>query len=258
MKALIPLLLITCYLQAQVVARVKYMSSTPLNITIEGVDMERLKDRIPSSRDVDKVLLVSENEYIFMNDEEANAKRMAERQAAMGDRGGDGRGMRMMMFGGGNDERLYVDKEKGIRVDKQVFMSREFLIEEDLPEYKWKITGEMKEINGLVCQKAQLVDTTEVVAWFCPTLPMDAGPAGYYGLPGLILELYVGRFNTLITATSVETDLEEEIMIEIPDRGKKISREEFEQIRKEKIEEMRQNYGGSPGRGNIIIRMDGN
>jgi len=31
--------------------------------------------------------------------------------------------------------------------------------------------------------------TIEVVAWFAPEIPYNYGPLGYYGLPGLILEL---------------------------------------------------------------------
>lgn len=71
-------------------------------------------------------------------------------------------------------------------------------------KYKWKITDETKIINGYKVKKAitgsiELDKSSDyyygnVVAWFCPDLPIPSGPARYYGLPGLILELTYESF----------------------------------------------------------------
>ena len=68
-------------------------------------------------------------------------------------------------------------------------------LEEDL---NWQITNETKNIAGYQVVKATTkrnrgtqVETAE--AWFTPHLNYAFGPLGYDGLPGLILELTVGK-----------------------------------------------------------------
>jgi len=64
----------------------------------------------------------------------------------------------------------------------------------------WKITDEEKEINGYKVRKAVtdsyfLLDDPlddfygKAIAWFTTDIPIPVGPARYYGLPGLIVEL---------------------------------------------------------------------
>ncbi|MDY6025545.1 GLPGLI family protein [Bergeyella zoohelcum] len=66
-------------------------------------------------------------------------------------------------------------------------------------DIKWEITDEEKVINGYKVKKA-ITKSFEIeegedyylgnaVAWFAPDIPYSTGPARYYGLPGLILEL---------------------------------------------------------------------
>ncbi|HEX7692151.1 MAG TPA: GLPGLI family protein [Sediminibacterium sp.] len=66
-----------------------------------------------------------------------------------------------------------------------------YLIEEPVPEIKWEITGETKDIQGYACQKATcLFRGRNYEAWFCAALPYNNGPWKLGGLPGLILEAY--------------------------------------------------------------------
>lgn len=70
---------------------------------------------------------------------------------------------------------------------------------------QWKVhPEEQKYIGDYKCIKATTVDTianpkgvftSNVVAWFSPELPGHYGPAGYFGLPGLILELQNGKIS---------------------------------------------------------------
>jgi len=64
----------------------------------------------------------------------------------------------------------------------------------------WEITDEEKEINGYKVRKAVtdsyfLLDDPlddfygKAIAWFTTEIPIPVGPARYYGLPGLIVEL---------------------------------------------------------------------
>lgn len=58
---------------------------------------------------------------------------------------------------------------------------------------EWKILPDLKEINGLKCQKATLffqsINKIGFTAWFCPEIPTEYNPAGIRDLPGLVIEV---------------------------------------------------------------------
>ena len=60
----------------------------------------------------------------------------------------------------------------------------------------WQLENESKEIEGYQCFKASItilntrtLENDIVEAWYTTDIPVPYGPAGYGGLPGLILEL---------------------------------------------------------------------
>ena len=57
--------------------------------------------------------------------------------------------------------------------------------------YKWDIlSGQSKVIGNKICKLAKVKKgKAELLVWFCPDLPIPAGPGKYFGLPGLILEV---------------------------------------------------------------------
>ena len=79
-----------------------------------------------------------------------------------------------------------------------------------------------------------------VTAWFTPEIPVKTGPADYYGLPGLILELNAGR--TTMLCTEIAINPEESVSIAVPSKGKKVSRDEYNKIIKQKSEELRERF----------------
>ena len=57
-----------------------------------------------------------------------------------------------------------------------------------MPNFKWQILSESKEILGYKCQKAQgEFRGRKYIAWFAPSIPISDGPWKFCGLPGLIL-----------------------------------------------------------------------
>lgn len=86
-----------------------------------------------------------------------------------------------------------------------------------------------------------------VTAWYTPQIPVANGPGEYAGLPGLILELNVYR-HTILCSKIVLNPKESE-KIEPPTKGKEVTREEYNKIVKEKMDEMRENFRGRGGRG---------
>ncbi|WP_343674153.1 GLPGLI family protein [Chitinophaga sp.] len=66
-----------------------------------------------------------------------------------------------------------------------------YLIESSMPAMDWKITSDTATFSGLKCQKAMAgYKGRTYTAWFCPDLPIHAGPWKLNGLPGVIVEAY--------------------------------------------------------------------
>ncbi|MGC1472532.1 MAG: GLPGLI family protein [Psychroserpens sp.] len=84
-----------------------------------------------------------------------------------------------------------------------------------------------------------------VTAWYAPQIPVSNGPGEYQGLPGLILEVTADR--TVMLCTKITMNPQEKEPIERPKKGEVVTREAYNTIMKEKIQEMRDMYGGRGG-----------
>lgn len=63
--------------------------------------------------------------------------------------------------------------------------------QENLPAFNWKLVNEQKKIWNYTCQKALCEFRGRLYeAWFTNEIPINDGPWKFYGLPGLILEVY--------------------------------------------------------------------
>jgi GLPGLI family protein len=141
--------------------------------------------------------------------------------------------------------------------EQKEFMTRMFLIDSDIPESKWKITGEQKMILDFPCMEATRTDTSGVItrAWFTPSIPVRSGPAKYHNLPGLILEVDINNSERTITAKSVSLDPPEKSLLKKPRDGKKVTREEYDKIVAEKMKEMGVEGGEGEVRSSVVIRI---
>ena len=108
-----------------------------------------------------------------------------------------------------------------------------FLVEDKIPKRKWKILTEIKEVAGYLCMKAETQDTIKgqtIHAWFTDAIPSSAGPEGYDGLPGMILELDINDGDAVITATDVDlTTPVDKLPIPKKLKGKKVDMAEMNQ-----------------------------
>lgn len=143
------------------------------------------------------------------------------------------------MFGGKstyftnlNDRQLYEQKE---------FLDKKFLIKTSYDDLNWSLTNESKEISGFQCYKAVSYrevttgpDTenknVEILAWYCPEIPVNFGPFEAVGLPGLVLEF--SSTNHSYVASKI--NLGEDVTVEVLDIQKSISQNEFDEILKKK------------------------
>jgi GLPGLI family protein len=81
-----------------------------------------------------------------------------------------------------------------------------YLIEDSIPQYEWKITGEYREIAGYNCRKATtiLYDSMYVIAFYTEEIPVSSGPESFSGLPGMILGVVIPMIHYTFFAISVE------------------------------------------------------
>lgn len=136
--------------------------------------------------------------------------------------------------GGGSDKDIiYKDFKNNKFLRQAEFMSRTFLIEDKLEKNDWQISDETQKIGKYTCQKATLTGGEEnITAWFTVEIPSNDGPRNYYGLPGLILKV---KTKSLTIEAKNITILKEKIELKKPTKGKKVTAEEFEKIKTDKI-----------------------
>ena len=170
----------------------------------------------------------------------------------------------------------YLNPGENKFLEETEIFGKKFLIEDELPTYNWKITSESKKIGEYTAIKAEyqrisermslslsdseqttetVSDTTMITAWYTPQIPVSQGPANTWGLPGLILELKQGQMSYL--CTRVELNPSNPIKIEMPEKGKKVTRAEADAIRDEKLQEMMKKYDTGEGGSTRVIRIGG-
>jgi GLPGLI family protein len=133
-------------------------------------------------------------------------------------------------------------------VDELDFMSmRRRNREEDTKKEEEKIEGgapadSTKSKTTVAFDNLEVPKFVEITAWYTPQIPVSTGPGEYHGLPGLILEVTAGR--TVMLCTKLIMNPQDRAEIIRPDKGKIVNRKEYNDIVKEKIQEMREMYGG--------------
>jgi GLPGLI family protein len=174
----------------------------------------------------------------------------------------------------------YKNVRNNSQIQNQEFYGKQFLVKDQLQPIEWKMGDETKQIGSYMCFKAtasiptndltwysfsweklrntenedsKIDDTieteqpmTEVEAWYTPQVPVGHGPSEYWGLPGLILEVSAG--DTTMLCSKLIINPESKIKIEAPEKGKVVTKNEYQKIISSKMQEFRDNRMGR-GRG---------
>ncbi len=272
MKKLITLSLLLCTLvafsQKKFEGKATYMSKTTVDMSRFGQMSEQQKKqmmaRMKSFLEKTYTLSFNQSESSFKEDVKLDAPGTS--RPRWGGTSGQGSTYKNL-------------KEKKMIEDTEQFGKR-FRVVEDMELPEWQMTGETKQIGQYTAYKATMVkidksidwgsmfrrgrrggnetkkDSTKtkekkkeskeegrtliVTAWYTPQIPVSAGPADYWGLPGLILELNAGR--TTMLCTEIVINPEEAIEIKKPNKGEEITRADFNKTMKQKAEEMRERF----------------
>ncbi|MCT4700049.1 GLPGLI family protein [Tenacibaculum haliotis] len=132
---------------------------------------------------------------------------------------------------GGSDAIFYNEKGKTIKSVNEY--DEDFLVTY-VPK-QWQITQEYKKIGGYVCYKA--ISKNNRVVWFTPNIPLSFGPKDLNGLPGLILEVEIGKIS--IVASEIVFKEISDKRIKKPTKGMPITEKEYSK----KLREIAKNIG---------------
>jgi GLPGLI family protein len=247
--------------------RAFYMSKVNVNMDfMKNMPPDRaaaVKARMKTATEKNYILEFNSNESFFEEEERL-------------DPNGSGGGFNWMQFVTGPEGgSIYKDLQSKTYINKKELFGKVFLVKDSIPESKWVLTGETRKIGIYNAYKATITKeveervmsfgnrsrstetppnpperkTRDVVmsAWFTPEIPVSTGPSMYGGLPGLILEINDDR--TTMLCTKVILNPKDKIKVKAPAKGKEVTSTEFEQIAKDKAEEMRNMYRGRRGSG---------
>jgi GLPGLI family protein len=214
---------------------------TKINMHAELPDdenSEMIKQMIPEFQKMENTLLYTDAESFYTN-AESDAEETIEEE--------DGN-VQIKIEMSAPEEKIYTDIANGIIVEQRDLMGKAFLIRDTLRATDWRVTDEQQVHSGLVCQKAELIKEQDtIIAWFTSEIPVSTGPAGFAGLPGLIVHVSMNKGNFQITATDIDKREIGKKEIKVPTKGKEITSEEFEVLERKKMQEMQEQYGGEGG-----------
>jgi GLPGLI family protein len=129
----------------------------------------------------------------------------------------------------GGDDIYYKNTKTGEYFKENSTFGELLLIE--IETKKWKITQESKKIGNYICYKAIDIASTnrkmKLVVWFTPEIPVSFGPLKYNGLPGLVILVEMSK--RTISVSEIILNPKDEIIINKPTKGKKITAEEARQ-----------------------------
>ena len=107
-------------------------------------------------------------------------------------------------------------------------------------------TQNKSEKTKSITEDIEIPKTINVIAWYTPQIPISQGPGEFWGLPGLILE--VNADLTTILCSKITLNPQDKIKIKAPEKGRIISRDDYNSTVKQKMIEMREMYRGRGGR----------
>ena len=245
------------FAQKEFQGKAYYESKTTLDMSNMGRpgmsedQKTQMADRMKSMLEKTYVLTFNKTESIY-KEEKVDAP----------SQGGGRFGAMMGNFNGGPQ---YKNVKNQLLLQEKDLFGKQFLIKDSLPKLDWKMASETKKIGQYTCFKASLTKTVDAVpfggfgrqpvdtekeaapikeiqieAWYTMEIPVNQGPDDYWGLPGLILEITADR--TTILCSKIVLNPEEKDVIEVPSKGKEITKEAYNAIQKKKMDEMRENF----------------
>lgn len=216
---------------------------------------ESILAMFPKEVKKNKQLIFNETESLFEN---SIAKKSNEEDEPQENNGVT---IKMNFIGGGDGEKekTYINHLQNKKVESKSFFGKDFLVINDsINKVQWKPTGKQKIMLNYPCYEAITMANVNgkqdtVTAWYTPAISTQAGPMGYFGLPGMILQLQLGP-NLSFTATEIIEKQVSKNELQKPTNGKQVTAAEFKVIQDEKLKEM----GMEKGKPKVIFHSSTN
>ncbi|MFC2120827.1 GLPGLI family protein [Bacteroidota bacterium] len=221
---------------------VVYEEITKLDIKLDG-DNAQFADMLPKENKNKMVLLFNEDASLYKSEKVESDQQEAINMS----------GISMKIYTSEPQNIMYYDFKKEIQIEQKEFLTRVFLIQDDLKKIEWKMTGNQKSILDYPCQEAtrENEDGKKISAWFTPSIPVSSGPSEYVDLPGLVLAVNIDDGKKVFNALSIDANPVDKKLLVKPKKGKKVTNQQYTQIVKEKMEEMNAESGGSVTSGGV-------
>jgi len=150
---------------------------------------------------------------------------------------GDDENIRFIGRGGGSGIN-YKNLKSKEKIHQTEIGGKTYIITNDYDKYDWKLLKDTKKIIGYDCYKAIGIFKEyseirkkdiiiEVSVWYAPSLAIPFGPAGYDGLPGIVLESSMSSFYLIATDIKFHDN---PLKIKKPQDGIMVTNEEFNRI----------------------------
>lgn len=125
-----------------------YQTKTTMDLGTWGNRMSAeqksaMKDRMKPYLEKTFILTFNKTESTYLEEERLDAPGS----------GGSGMGAMFMSAGSGNPE-MYKNIKEKIYLQENEFFGKKFLVDDKLPEFEWKMSGEQKQIGKYMCFKA--------------------------------------------------------------------------------------------------------
>jgi len=252
-----------------------YKSQRKMDIKLDSTQMnsemhQRMMAMMKKQFEKTHILTFNKEESIYKEDEQLEAPQP--------------QGMVMVMVQTGGSDVMYKNTKEKRYTNQNESFSKLFLIQDKLEPINWELGSETKNIGDYTCYKATFKREVEVrqsgisvngdkdleedakpemqeitvTAWYTLEIPVNAGPAEYHGLPGLILEVNDGT--TVMMCSRVVLNPEKTIEIKEPTKGKKITQEKYDAMMEKKMKEMNERMRNNRERGDgerVEIRIGG-
>lgn len=177
-------------------------------------------------------------------------------------------GMEMIVMTSDGSDILYRNFKENRFVSQNEVFGKVFLIKDSMPKLEWEMHSETKNIGEYTCFKATLkklvpvviggisvngdkdfnedenrepeMEEITIVVWYTPQIPVSMGPAKFYGLPGLILEVNDGQ--ETIVCSKIVLNPKDKVTIDAPKQGKEISQKEYDEVVEKRMQEENERY----------------
>lgn len=226
--------------------KITFEEKIKLELKLEG-DAAQFAETLPKEQVNVKMLIFNQDNTLYTEDDSKKPDEIVTQQTGH---------MTMRMIVAGGKDKTFTDLKNMKKLEQKEFMSRMFLIESEVVNQEWKFTGNNRIVLGYNCQEAVKEDNDrKISAWFTTMIPVSSGPAGYTGLPGLILLVDIDNGKRVITARKIDTEYKDQALLVKPEEGKKVTQEEYKKIVDEKMKEM--GSEGGEGGAHVMIRIKG-